>query len=177
MSSLGLSQKATEQQEYYKVFTVELDTAAFDALDPVKRYHEGIFVQLYPDENMGPLFHVTGDIISALGMRYERRDNFFPDKTTHLHRYLQIGWARKADFDLGSFDNILQALPRPTRQQGINFWEKDPVTNRHEIIWVRQDGERYEPGEVRRPIFKCNEWVHQHAIPALRNAGVLRSDV
>ncbi|KAI1909909.1 hypothetical protein LOZ12_003904 [Ophidiomyces ophidiicola] len=160
MSSLGLSQKATEQQEYYKVFTVELDTAAFDALDPVKRYHEGIFVQLYPDENMGPLFHVTGDIISALGMRY-----------------LQIGWARKADFDLGSFDNILQALPRPTRQQGINFWEKDPVTNRHEIIWVRQDGERYEPGEVRRPIFKCNEWVHQHAIPALRNAGVLRSDV
>ncbi|KAF3490593.1 uncharacterized protein GIQ15_00110 [Arthroderma uncinatum] len=167
------SQQASWQEEWYRVYKPELDTAAFDPLDPVKRYHEGIFVELNAVTGSGTLFHVTGDVIGANGMRYEERENVIEKDSIHLHAFPQVGWVLKADFESGRISTILQALPRPTKQQGINFWEVDPITGRHEIIWTRQDGERYGPGEQQRPIFKCNEWTHQYAIPALRDAGIL----
>ncbi|KAM5491176.1 hypothetical protein MaudMau93_002199, partial [Microsporum audouinii] len=164
---------APAEGEWYRVYKPELDTAAFDPLDPAKRYHEGILVETQPDCGKGTMFHVTGDIIAASGMRYAERDFTLEKESTYLHNFPQIGWVQRADFHSGKISAILQELPRPTKQQGINFWEVDPSTGRHEIIWTRQDGERYGPGEQRRPTFKCNEWVHQHAIPALRHAGVL----
>jgi hypothetical protein len=52
----------------YKVYKPELDSVAPDPLDPVKRYHDGVFVESIPSTEQGTLFHVTGDIISASGM-------------------------------------------------------------------------------------------------------------
>ncbi|KAL4779242.1 hypothetical protein BJX76DRAFT_365454 [Aspergillus varians] len=167
-------QQTEEQQEWYRVFIPELDTVAFDPLDPDKRYHVGVFVESNPDYKEGRLFHVTGDVIAASGMRYEERDGYIPADSVHLHAYTQIGWVLQADYHSGRISNILRALPRPTKQQGINFWETDPVTGRHEIIWTKENGERYGPGEQRRPVFKCNEWTHQYAIPKLRDEGVLK---
>lgn len=158
----------------YRVFRPELDMVAPDPLDPVKRYHEGIFVQMDPLNNTGTLFHVTGDIMAATGMIYQERGGYVPGVSALLYRNTEIGWVSKDDYHSGKFSTILRALPRPTKQQGINFWEIDPITRKHEIIWTKEDGERYEPGEQRRPIFKCNEWTNLHAIPALRAAGVLR---
>lgn len=163
------------QQEYYRVLRPELDTVAHDPLDPDKRYHEGVFVETDQANKAGTLFHVTGDVIAAGGMRYEERDDFVLGPATYLHRYTQLGCVLKADYHSGKISTILRTLPVPTKQQGINFWEKDPVTGRHEIIWTKENGERYGPGEQRRPILKCNEWMDLYAIPALCDAGLLRS--
>ncbi|RJE22490.1 hypothetical protein PHISCL_05176 [Aspergillus sclerotialis] len=147
MSELGSSlshshehQKA-QLKQWYRVFKPELDTAAHDPLDPVKRYHEGVFVETDPASGQGTLFHVTGDIIAASGMRYEERHNYAPAESKHLHRYTQIGWVLQGDYHSGRISAILRALPGPTKQQGINFWEPNPITGRHDIIWTKEDGE------------------------------------
>lgn len=103
------------------------------------------------------------------------RDNYAPVDFAHLHKYTQIGWDLKADYHSGRISTILRSLPTPTKQQGLNFWESNPITRVHDITWTKENGERYGPGEQRRPIFKCNEWTNLHLIPALRAAGGLRS--
>lgn len=35
----------SEKDEWYKVYTPEFDTVAYDPLDPPKRYHTGIFIE------------------------------------------------------------------------------------------------------------------------------------
>jgi hypothetical protein len=67
---------------------------------------------------------------------------------------------------------ILEALPRPTKQQGLDFWSKDPA-QRNKMTWTKQNGDIYAPDEPRRPIVKCNEWTHQLAIPKLQDEGIL----
>ena len=175
MADWGPPPSPYQQDHFYRVFTPETDTVALDPLDSAKRYHEGIFVEINPQSHEGTQFHVTGKIIAASGMRYEEKENFIPGVSdgAHLHKVTQVGWISKADFH-GRVSSILRALPTPPKQQGLIFCEKDPVTGRYEIIWTKEDGERYGPDEQRRPVFKCNEWTHQYAIPALRNAGVLR---
>lgn len=111
-------------------------------------------------------------------MFYEERPDYAPSLSEHLHRTTQIGWVRQADFHSGRMAAILRGLPRPSRQQGLNFWAgTNPVTGQTDMIWMKQNGEPYGPDEQRRPIFKCNEWTVQHAIPALRAAGVLRDSI
>lgn len=161
-------------QVWYRTFRPEIDSVADDPLDPGKRYHKGVFVETDPVNGRGKLFHVTGDIIAASGMMYQERGNFTPGASAQLHRTTQIGWVLKADYDSGKIGTILRALPTPTKQQGLNFWEINPVTGKHDIIWTKENGERYGPGEQRRPTFKRNEWKNLYASPALRNAGVLR---
>lgn len=143
----------------------------------IHRSGDGVFVEIDQSNGRGTLFHVTGDIIAASGMRYDERRNFIPGASAPLHRITQIGWILKADYDSGRISTILQTLPTPPKQQGINFWEPDPVTGRHDLIWTKENRERYGPDERRRPTFKCNEWTAQYAIPALRNAGVLRDSI
>ncbi|RDW90430.1 uncharacterized protein DSM5745_02205 [Aspergillus mulundensis] len=175
--SSSRSQSGNRQQEtHYRVFIPQIDSVAFDPLDPPKRYHEGIFVTTNDRERTGTLFHVTGDVIAAGGMRYEAKDGYDPLSSRHFHAMPFVGWVRKDDYHSGRIDSVLRALPRPTKQQGLNFWQKkeDP-TEETEMIWTKQNGDPYKPGEPRRPIFKCNEWTHQYAVPALRNAGILRS--
>lgn len=120
------------------------------------------------------MYQVTGDVISQSGMRYEEKPNYLPGSEAPLHRLTPIGVISEADFDRGVVSTILSSLPTPSKQQGINFWEKDPQTGRHELIWTREDGEPYGPSETRRPTFKCNEWTSQYAVPELRRANVLR---
>ncbi|KAK2767025.1 hypothetical protein FQN54_006343 [Arachnomyces sp. PD_36] len=186
MSKLGPShppahqqQQAEEPQQWYRVLQPEFDTVAHDPLDPPKRYHTGIFIETNQTRAEGKLFHVTGDVIAANGMWYEERQYHAARDLTETHRYddTQIGWVLRADYDSGRIGSVLRALPRPTKQQGINFWEIDPVTGRHEIIWTKENGERYAPGEERRPVFKCNEWTNRLAAPALRETGILRDAV
>jgi hypothetical protein len=166
---------SSAQSDWYAVFNPSFDTVAFDPLDPQKRYHEGIFVEDNPETQKGIMFHVTGDIIAASGMRFELKIGYAAWASVHLHSYPQIGWVRRADFESGRIEAMLRALPTPTRQQGLNFWGKGPSSGYHEYIWTKENGEPYGPGEQRRPIIKCNEWTHQLAIPALINAGILRT--
>lgn len=158
--------------ERYKVFTPELDTVAHDPLDPPKRYHTGIFVEKISENHQGDMIQVTGDIIAGSGMRFEVKDDYVPAATQHFHRTIEIGWIYKAD--LQRLKDVLKALPTPTKQQGLDFWSKDPA-KRNKLTWTKQNGDLYGPDEQRRPIMKCNEWTHQLAIPKLRHDGILHS--
>ncbi|KXG52103.1 uncharacterized protein PGRI_083870 [Penicillium griseofulvum] len=158
--------------ERYKVFTPEFDTVAYDPLDPAKRYHTGIFVETDPKTHAGDQFHVTGDVIARNGMRFEVKSDFVPVADICFHRNTEIGWIHKADYP--RIQPILEALPRPTKQQGLDFWSLDPE-KRNKLTWTKEDGELYGPDEPRRPIMKCNEWTHQLAIPKLREVGILHS--
>jgi hypothetical protein len=170
-------QHTPSQEPFFKVFTPELDSVAHDPLDPAKRYHTGIFIQTDPSLGTGTMFQVTGDVISQNGMRYEERVDYLPGSEAPLHRSTLIGVMLKCDFDRGIASTIVSSLPTPSKQQGLNFWEKDPQTGRHELIWTKENGDPYGPGETRRPTFKCNEWTSQYAVPALRDAGVLRDSM
>ncbi|KAJ5154423.1 uncharacterized protein N7500_009862 [Penicillium coprophilum] len=136
--------------DVYKVFTPEFDTVAYDPLDPPKRYHTGIYIEKDAENQQGFFDDVTGDIIAKSGMRFEVKDDYIPVATR----------------------GILEALPRPTKQQGLDFWSTDPA-KRNKLTWTKENGELYRPGEQQRPIMKCNEWTHQVAIPKLRQKGIL----
>ncbi|PGG96867.1 hypothetical protein AJ79_09429 [Helicocarpus griseus UAMH5409] len=168
-------QQPEGKPQLYRVFQPTFDSVAHDPLDPQKRYHEGIFIETDQTTELGTLFHVTGDIIAKNGMYYEERGpNYHPNESAHLHSNPQIGWVLADDFHSGRISAILKALPTPPKQQGLNFWEMDPRGEMTPYIWTKQDGERYGPDEERPPVFKCNEWTNQYALPALRDAGVLR---
>ncbi|KAJ5767629.1 hypothetical protein N7533_000212 [Penicillium manginii] len=156
--------------ERYKVFTPEFDTVSHDPLDIPKRYHTGIFVETDPESQRGELFNVTGDIIANSGMRFEVKESYVPGADRYFHRTTQIGWIHKTDYPI--VKEILEALPRPTKQQGLDFWSKDPA-QRNKMTWTKQNGDIYAPDEPRRPIVKCNEWTHQLAIPKLQDEGIL----
>jgi hypothetical protein len=160
-------QHTPSQEPFFKVFTPELDSVA----------HTGIFIQTDPSLGTGTMFQVTGDVISQNGMRYEERVDYLPGSEAPLHRSTPIGVILKSDFDRGIVSTIVSSLPTPSKQQGLNFWEKDPQTGRHELIWTKENGDPYGPGETRKPTFKCNEWTSQYAVPALRDAGVLRDSM
>lgn len=114
------------QQTWFCVFKPELDTVAHDTLDPAKRYHEGIFIETDPVNSKGMMFHVTGDVIAADGMRYEERPEDIFGTSAPLHKVSQLGWVDSADYHSRKISAILSGLPTPTKQQGINFWEVDP---------------------------------------------------
>jgi hypothetical protein len=132
-----------------------------------------VFVELDIATGKGTFFHVTGDILAKSGMRYEERPNYQPGASGRLHKNTHIGWTLKSDCTSGIISDVLRALPKPTKQQGINFWEPNPLTGRYDIIWTKEDGEPYGPNEERRSVFKCNEWTANHAIPTLRSQGIL----
>lgn len=165
------------QQQWCEAIIPQFDTVAFDPLDPEKRYHDGVFVKEVGNGTQGSLFHVTGDVIAARGMRFEVKVDYDALESGHLYKYTKLGWVLEADYKSGRIRALLEALPTPTKQQGINFWERNPETGNHDIIWTKENGDRYGPGEQRRPTFKCNEWTRDHAVPALRAAGILRSSI
>lgn len=108
-------------------------------------------------------------------MRYEEKDQWAPGQSARLNAMVALGFICKADYDAGRVTQVLKALPTPPKQQGINFWQKNPRTGRHDLMWCKENGDPYKPGEQHRRIFKCNEWTEELAIPALRGAGILRS--
>ncbi|OQE73487.1 hypothetical protein PENNAL_c0087G03537 [Penicillium nalgiovense] len=115
------SQQHQGQPQWCRVYDVQLDTAAPDPIDPVKRYHEGVFVESSSKTRDGTLFHVTGDLLAPSGMYYDERTRYRALESSHLHSYEQIGWVPSVDFQSGRIGDILRALPTPSKQQGINF--------------------------------------------------------
>ncbi|EPS33418.1 hypothetical protein PDE_08380 [Penicillium oxalicum 114-2] len=147
---------------------------SFDPLGPQKRYLKGIFVETDPQTQEGTMLHVTGDIITPSGMRFEVKEGYEAGSSIHLHSFPQIGWVPRADMQSRRIETVLRALPTPTKQV-LKFWGKGPESGYHDYIWTKKNGDPYGPGEQRRPIMKCNEWTHQLAIPTLINAGILQT--
>lgn len=166
-------QSQQQHQEWCRVFKPEIDSESSDPLVPGKRYHDGVFVETDLEQGKGTFFHVVGEIYRPSGMKYKEDHDIKPEEIQSFLRKTPMGHVLKADFESGRISEVLRALPVPTRQQGLNWWERDPVTGQHEFIWVQEDGERYADGVMRRPTFKCNEWTSRFAFPALINAGVL----
>ncbi|KAF2220391.1 hypothetical protein BDZ85DRAFT_180444, partial [Elsinoe ampelina] len=140
---------------------------------PAKRYHEAIFVEENSETLDGTMFHVTGDVISSKGMYYQERWTTNPRNDRFFHRLTPLGWVDKTDYDSGRIGEVLKALPTPPKQQGLDFWAKKEEGQPTPMIWTKENGEPYAPGEERRPVFKCNEWLSQCALPALREAGLI----
>lgn len=57
--------------QQYRVYTVRFSLSMPDPDMPTPRYHTAIFVETGEDGS-GYLHHVTGDITSMGGMRYEK---------------------------------------------------------------------------------------------------------
>lgn len=128
--------------ERYQVFTPEFDTVSYDPLNPPKRYHTGIFVETDPEILEGDLFNVTSDVIASSGMRFEVKESYVPSTETYFYRTTEIGWIHKADYS--RVNDILEALPRPNKQQGIDFRSKDPA-QRNKLTWTKQNGDFFGP--------------------------------
>lgn len=105
-------------------------------------------------------------------MWFEVKDNYSPGADRGFYKTTVIGWVRKADYP--RIKGILEALPTPTKQQGIDFWSKGDPGKWNKLVWTKENGDLYGPGEQRRPVMKCNEWTHQIAIPELQDKGTLR---
>ncbi|KAL4968556.1 uncharacterized protein BDV14DRAFT_167302 [Aspergillus stella-maris] len=119
--------RSQQESGPYKAFIPEFDIVAFDPLDPAKRYHVEIFIELNPTTQSGTMVHVTGDVIAASG--YEEKEDECPAPSEYLHAYNAFGFVSKEDYHSGRISEILSGLPRPNKQQGINFWEVDPVAS------------------------------------------------
>lgn len=58
-------------------------------------------------------------------MRFEVKDNYIPGAEKYFHKTTEIGWIFKCDY--ARLKDILEALLSSTKQQGIDFWSKDPA--------------------------------------------------
>ncbi|KAJ5777810.1 hypothetical protein N7520_001056, partial [Penicillium odoratum] len=111
--------------EQYKVFISELNTVAYDPLKPSKRSHT--------DRRISK---ETSSTSMKRGIRFEVKVKYAPRACMHFHR-TEIGWIHKV---------ILQALPTPTKQQGIESWNNDPA-KRNKLAWTNENRELYGPEE------------------------------
>lgn len=110
-------------------------------------------------------------------MRFEERKDIAPALSAQFHDEIQIGYVARADFDTGKIGDVLRALPTPTKQQGIAFWNPSDPPGQIKLSSFGQKRMeslmRLMKKEERRPIFKCNEWT-ERAIATLRGQGILR---
>ncbi|KAI1920111.1 hypothetical protein LOY94_003386 [Ophidiomyces ophidiicola] len=111
---------------------------------PSPRYHTTVVV-LTDGDNGGYVHHVTGDLVSANGMK--------------------ITWNKHPQ----AWEDCLRKVPAPPRQKAFN-----PITLKTEPFKTANPLTFYEPGEPRRPLIKCTEWTLERAIPALRAAGLIQ---
>jgi hypothetical protein len=111
----------------------------------------------------GFIHHVTGDLVT--GMRYETRPETNPQELETFHDAELLGTV-DADTYPGNVDAVCRACEPPGRQKGFNVW-----TGRTEPL--KEGGVFYEPGEEKKRLVKCTEWVEEGVIPALTRAGVL----
>jgi hypothetical protein len=100
-------------------------------------------------------------------MKYESKEAERPEGSEAFHSKQLIGAVLASSYPT-TVDEVCRALQPPGRQKAFNI-----QTGRTEPI--KPDGTFYEPGEQRRPLFKCTEWIEQLAIPALRTAGAFET--
>ncbi|KAK2858508.1 hypothetical protein FQN49_004660 [Arthroderma sp. PD_2] len=154
------------EENFYLVYRLQENVAFPDPFFNEKRYHTGIFIETDQRAGAGTFHHVTGDIVSMQGMKYETRTMSSPPESSEaFHAKSKLGRVRKEDYP-AAFEEELRAIPPPVRQRIFN-----PRTMALEQC--KPDGTTYMPEEARPPYEKCTEWTNLKAIPALIKAGIL----
>ncbi|KAL1841226.1 hypothetical protein VTJ49DRAFT_7294 [Mycothermus thermophilus] len=157
----------SQAPRYYEVYLLRFELGRFTDPDmPAPRYHNLLFVRCNPDGS-GIKFHVTGDITSSTGMIYksEAYHDFRYSRT--LYDYKLLGYTPSYNFH-ARWDAVLNATEKPPQQKAFNIatMKTEPFKTLHPLTF-------YQPGEQRRPLWKCTEWTNYKAIPALKAAGLI----
>ncbi|KAL2005974.1 hypothetical protein VTN00DRAFT_9628 [Thermoascus crustaceus] len=153
--------------QQYCVFVVKFKLSIPDPDMPTPRYHTTIFVETQEDGS-GYLHHVTGDITSSGGMRYEKKFRDQPEESATFYSKTELGVTDASTYP-NSFDEVLRKVPPPSQQKAFNV-----KTMRTEPFKTKNPLTFYEPNEPRRPLIKCTEWTEHQAIPALKSAGLIQ---
>jgi hypothetical protein len=156
---------------YYPVYKLRFSLAMADPDMPQPRYHTTLFVETNQADESGFLHHVTGDITSSQGMRYERKPRSRPEDSATFYNKEFLGYTLANGYPT-SFDNVLRNIPAPPQQKAFN-----PATMRTEPFKTLHPLTFYEQGEARRPLMKCTEWTNGRAIPALQAAGLIVTEL
>ncbi|KAI1959031.1 hypothetical protein LOZ58_004739 [Ophidiomyces ophidiicola] len=117
---------------------------------PSPRYHTTVVV-LTDGDNGGYVHHVTGDLVSANGMKYECKRCHAPEKSTTFYSQELLG-VTDADKHPQAWEDCLRKAPAPPRQKAFN-----PITLKTEPFKTANPLTFYEPDEPRRPLIKCTE--------------------
>lgn len=133
---------------------------------PWPRYHTTLFVPIEKD-GKGHLHHVTGDITSSNGMEYDKKFRDAPEESQTFFSKELLGYTDVQGYP-GSWDRVLKRLPTPPQQKAFNM-----KTMKNEPFKTRSPLTFYEPGEPRKPLWKCTEWTLEYAIPALKKEGLI----
>ncbi|KAM0281395.1 hypothetical protein ACHAQK_003762 [Fusarium lateritium] len=159
---------------WYPVHKVKSRMALPDPHMPPGRLHHAILVQTNKDSS-GVLYHVVGDVTSRQGMTYESRKTENPADEQSFHSQELLGYTH-SDHHPGQWNSILGSLPTPPQQKASNPKKHGRVEPFKEKISDYQYV-FYEPGDVRHPLWKCTEWVEWHAIPTLREHGLIQDQI
>ncbi|KAJ5385538.1 hypothetical protein N7517_003449 [Penicillium concentricum] len=153
--------------QIYPVYKVKLKLGIQDPDMPSPRYHTILFVQTNAQgPRSGIKHHVTGDIVT--GMHYEPAKYDDPETDENFFSKELIGHTRALNYPQ-NWNDILKSIPAPGKQKAFN-----KVTMKTEPVKSWDPVTFYEPGEPRRPLIKCTEWIEDHAIPILINAGLIQ---
>ncbi|KAL6404326.1 hypothetical protein AUP68_13714 [Ilyonectria robusta] len=155
--------------DFYRVLKLKLKLATQDPDMPGPRYHTIIFVETeVKGPGSGMKHHVTGDIVN--GMQYESIPYHISDQWEDLAFKEVIGYTKASTYPT-EWDSLLSDLPPPPKQKAFNIktMKTEPVKSWDPLTF-------YKPGEPRRPLVKCTEWVEQQAIPSLIGQGLVQSE-
>lgn len=157
---------------WLKVWKIKSDVALPDLHMPPGRHHHAILVETNPDDKSGRIHHVVGDVTSAGGMSYSSRPSEEAEQSGSCHAKEFIGYTPSSSHP-AQWDDLLRALPTPPQQKASNpakMGRVEPFKQKlgpYEYIF-------YEDGEERTPLWKCTEWVNDHALPALYSRGLVQ---
>ncbi|KAH8173154.1 hypothetical protein LIA77_07409 [Sarocladium implicatum] len=166
-SNRSSSHEATGSRHYHAVYLIKTQVGLRDPDIPGPRFHHIIFVETNPHNRSGIVFNVVGDITSNAGMTYESRHDNDPQQSEMFHSKDLLGYT-VADGFRDSWDALLGSLPTPPKQKEYNL-----TTNKTELVKEWEPLTFYAPGEAQHIPWKCTEWTNDHAIPALRRAGLI----
>lgn len=100
---------------YYSVYKSRFSLDMADPDMPQPRYHTIFVVETREADQSGILHHVTGDITSSHGMRYERKPRSRPKESRTFYNKELLGYTLANSYP-ASFDNVLQNVPTPPQQ-------------------------------------------------------------
>ncbi|KAJ4004039.1 hypothetical protein NW752_010880 [Fusarium irregulare] len=156
--------------KWYPVLKVKSKMALPDPDMPAGRFHHSIFVE-HEDDGSGTVYHVVGDVTSKRGMSYESKKTENPEELETFHSKELIGYTNS----INQWDSVLSALSTPPQQKASNPKKqgkvepfKDKIGD-YEYVF-------YSPGEERKPLWKCTEWVEWYAIPTLWQHGLFQHE-
>jgi hypothetical protein len=152
--------------EQYPVYKLKTQVDFPDPDIAGTRYHHILFVRTNPDGS-GMRFHVTGDITS--GMRYESQEYGNPQNSDTPPDSMELLGYTPAEAVMEKWDAVLSQQPPPPKQKAFNVktMKTEPVKSWEPLVF-------YQPGEPRRPLWKCTEWTEYQALPALHKANLIQ---